>query len=130
VVAYLSYLVAIAPIGPLSGSSRRYADTMRRRCRGHELRSRCRTAAKRRAPSFVVLPIVSQPLPDPLGFVRATGLDGLNCPPRMWTADLIQAFRDRKLVVHSSPINDVAELRGSFAIGGQTADSDNPELFG
>ncbi|HVX45860.1 MAG TPA: glycerophosphodiester phosphodiesterase family protein [Mycobacteriales bacterium] len=87
-------------------------------------------AAKRRAPSFVVLPIVSQPLPDPLGFVQATGLDGLNCPPRLWPADLIQAFRDQKLVVHGSLINDAAELRGFFDLGGQTADSDDPELFG
>lgn len=86
-------------------------------------------AAKHRAPDCVVLPIVSQPLLDPLGFVQSTGLDGLNCPPRIWTADLIQAFRDRNLIVHGSLINDADALQAFFDQGGQRADSDTPELF-
>lgn len=87
-------------------------------------------AAKRYAGSdLVVLPIVTQQLADPLNFVRATGMDGLNYPPQLWNAELIGRFRDAGLVVHGGLINDPAAMHGFFDAGGQLADTDDPELY-
>lgn len=77
----------------------------------------------------IVLPIVTQQLPDPFGFVEATGLDGLNYPPRFWDAPTIKRFRDAGLVVHGGLINDRAVLDDFFEMGGQMADSDEPICF-
>ncbi|MEQ4207401.1 glycerophosphodiester phosphodiesterase family protein [Actinopolymorpha sp. B9G3] len=81
------------------------------------------------AAPIVVLPIVTQPLADPLAFVRATGMDGLNYPPRLWDAELIQRFRDSDLTVHGGLINDPQTMREFFDCGGHMADTDEPDLF-
>jgi glycerophosphoryl diester phosphodiesterase len=78
---------------------------------------------------LVVLPIVTERLPDPFGFVESTGLDGLNYPPQFWDAPTIRRFRDAGLVVHGGLINDRAVLDGFFEAGGQMADSDEPACF-
>jgi glycerophosphoryl diester phosphodiesterase len=78
----------------------------------------------------IVLPIVTQQLPDPLGFVQATGMDGLNYPPRFWDAELIQRFRDKDLLTHGGLSNDATALQEFFDNGGQQADSDDPGLYG
>lgn len=86
--------------------------------------------AKQYAPSdLVVLPIVGERIADPLGFVRSTGLDGLNYPPHLWDAELIGRFKEEGLVVHGGLINDSAAMQGFFAAGGQLADTDDPELY-
>lgn len=82
------------------------------------------------ASAIVVLPIVTQPLADPLAFVHATGMDGLNYPPQLWDAELIRRFRDSHLTVHGGLINDPQTMREFFDRGGQLADTDEPELFG
>lgn len=80
--------------------------------------------------SIVVLPIVTQPIADPLAFVQATGMDGLNYPPQWWDAGLIERFRDGGLIVHGGLINDPRTMREFFDRGGHMADTDDPELFG
>ncbi|MGH3489401.1 MAG: glycerophosphodiester phosphodiesterase [Actinopolymorphaceae bacterium] len=82
------------------------------------------------AAAIVVLPIVTQPLADPLAFVQATDMDGLNYPPQLWNADLIQIFRESDLIVHGGLINDPQTMREFFDRGGHMADTDEPELFG
>jgi glycerophosphoryl diester phosphodiesterase len=77
-----------------------------------------------------VLPIVSRQLEDQLDFVRSTGLSGLNQAPKYWHAETIARFHEHRLVVHGSLINDPAKLAEFFAIGGDTADSDEPACFG
>ena len=81
------------------------------------------------AAAIVVLPIVTQPLADPLAFVQATAMDGLNYPPWLWDAELIQRFNEKGLTVHGGLINDPRAMREFFEAGGQMADTDAPELF-
>ncbi len=77
-----------------------------------------------------VLAIVSRPLEDQLDFVRSTGLSGLNQAPPWWQAQTIARFHEHDLMVHGSLINDPVKLAEFFAIGGDTADSDEPACFG
>lgn len=86
--------------------------------------------ARAEARPIVVMPIVSQQIADPLGFVEATGMDGLNYPPGLWDAGLVGRFRDRGRIVHGGLINDAATMRAFFDGGGQMADTDEPDLFG
>lgn len=81
------------------------------------------------ASAIVVLPIITQPLADPLGFVQATGIDGLNYPPHLWDDEIIRRFRDSDLIVHGGLINDPRTMREFFDRGGQLADTDDPQLF-
>jgi glycerophosphoryl diester phosphodiesterase len=94
--------------------------------RRHQTSTRWRDQAA----AIVVLPIVSQPVADPLAFVEATTMHGLNYPPHLWDADLVQRFRERGLVVHGGLINDPRAMREFFEAGGHMADTDEPELFG
>jgi glycerophosphoryl diester phosphodiesterase len=80
--------------------------------------------------AIVVLPIVTQPLADPLAFVQATGTDGLNYPPHLWDAELIKRFLDSGLTVHGGLINDPPTMQEFFDCGGHMADTDDPDLFG
>ena len=86
--------------------------------------------AARNESRIPVLPIVSRQLEDQFEFVRSTGLSGLNQAPRHWRARTITRFHEHQLIVHGSLINDPAKLAEFFAIGGDTADSDEPACFG
>jgi glycerophosphoryl diester phosphodiesterase len=77
-----------------------------------------------------VLPIVSRQLEDQFEFVRSTGLSGLNQAPKHWRAQTITRFHEHDLIVHGSLINDPVKLAEFFAMGGDTADSDEPACFG
>jgi glycerophosphoryl diester phosphodiesterase len=96
-------------------------------------------AAKRHATSakfrdevgkLVIVPIVTERLAGPLGFVKGCGLDGLNYPLGQWDEALVKSFRDQGLVVHGGLVNDVGVLSEFFARGGTLADSDNLACFG
>jgi glycerophosphoryl diester phosphodiesterase len=76
------------------------------------------------------LAIVSGPLDDQLEFVRSHGLSGLNQAPQHWSVGTISAFHAHGLLVHGSLINDPVVLAGFFAVGGDSADSDEPACFG
>jgi glycerophosphoryl diester phosphodiesterase len=86
-------------------------------------------AARRIGPEIPAVPIVSERLPDQLGFVLATGLSGLNQPPGMWERSTVERFRERGLLVHGSLVNDRRELDSFFARGGHMADSDEPACY-
>lgn len=86
-------------------------------------------AAKRAGPEIPVLAIVSQRLHDQLGFVRSTGLSGLNQMPERWERTTIERFHEHGLLVHGSLVNDRRELEEFFARGGDMADSDAPECY-
>lgn len=86
-------------------------------------------AARRAGPEFTVLPIVGAPLEDQLGFVRSTGLSGLNQNADYWAQGTVERFHELGLIVHGSLINDVGKLNEFFARGGDMADSDSPDCF-
>jgi glycerophosphoryl diester phosphodiesterase len=86
-------------------------------------------AARRSGPEIPALAIVSERLPDQLGFVLATGLSGLNQAPSRWERAAIARFRERGLLVHGSLVDDRSELDAFFARGGHMADSDNPACY-
>jgi glycerophosphoryl diester phosphodiesterase len=87
-------------------------------------------AARRVAGLIPVLPIVGEPIEDPLGFVRATNLSGLNQGSQRWDATTIARFHEDGRLVHGSLINDPAVLAPFFAAGGDLADSDDAACFG
>jgi glycerophosphoryl diester phosphodiesterase len=86
-------------------------------------------AARRVGPEFPAVAIVSERLPDQLGFVIATGLSGLNQAPDRWERTTVERFRERGLLVHGSLVNSRRELDAFFARGGHMADSDEPACY-
>ncbi len=87
-------------------------------------------SAKRAAgASIPVLAIVAERLEDPLGFVRSTGLDGLNQAVGRWDAGLVARFHEHGLLVHGSLSNDPGAAAAFFAIGGDRLDSDEPACY-
>lgn len=86
-------------------------------------------AASRLARDIPVLAIIGEPLPDPVGFVEATGLSGLNQAVERWSLPTVKAFHDRGWLVHGSLVNDVDVVDRFFALGGDMVDSDVPGLF-
>jgi glycerophosphoryl diester phosphodiesterase len=86
-------------------------------------------AARRAGPELAVLAIVGGQLEDQLGFVRATGLSGLNQPVEHWGHGTVERFHERGLLVHGSLVNDVGKLNEFFSRGGDMADSDSPDCF-
>jgi glycerophosphoryl diester phosphodiesterase len=87
-------------------------------------------AARDSGPEIPAVAVVGHRLEDQLGFVRATGLSGLNQAPGRWECATIQRFRAAGLLVHGSLINDRAELDEFFARGGDMADSDAVDCYG
>jgi glycerophosphoryl diester phosphodiesterase len=86
-------------------------------------------AARRSGPEISTLAIVGGRLEDQLGFVRSTGLAGLNQAPDRWARATIERFHEHGLLVHGSLVNDRHELEAFFASGGDMADSDAPECY-
>lgn len=86
-------------------------------------------AARRSGPEIPALAIVGGRLEDQLGFVRSTGLAGLNQAPGRWTRATIERFHEHGLLVHGSLVNDRRELEAFFARGGDMADSDAPQCY-
>jgi glycerophosphoryl diester phosphodiesterase len=86
-------------------------------------------AAKKAGPELPVLAIAGGELQDQLGFVEATGVDGLNQPSRRWVPSTVHKFHERGLLVHGSLVNEPQELNRFFSVGGDMADSDSPDCF-
>jgi len=87
-------------------------------------------AARDAGPEFTVLPIISEPLEDQLGFAVATGVSGLNQAVGRWDRATVRRFHDRGLLAHGSLVNDVQELDDFFSRGGDVVDSDSVDCFG
>lgn len=81
-------------------------------------------AARRLAPEIPALAVVGEGLPDPVGFVAATGLSGLNQAVKRWSPSTVQAFHERGWLVHGSLVNDSEEVARFLALGGDMVDSD------
>jgi glycerophosphoryl diester phosphodiesterase len=86
-------------------------------------------AARRHAPDIPAIAILGETLPNPVGFVEATGLSGLNQAVQRWVPSTVQEFHKRGWLVHGSLVNDQDEVDRFFALGGDMVDSDSPDCW-